>query len=215
MRWGMVIDLKKCVGCYSCVVNCKEEHYLPPGIFFNKVLITQIGTYPAVTKEILPVLCNHCKEVPCVKACPTGASIQREDGIVYVDADKCMGCRYCVVVCPYQHRNYFEKYREYFDGQGYTPPETLGRTLKPLQEGTVVKCTFCKDTVDQGLQRGLKPGVDFEATPACVNACPGKARYFGDLEDPTSEVSRLIRERRGDQLCPEYDTDPSVYYLKY
>jgi len=215
MRWGMVIDLKKCVGCYSCVVGCKQEHFLPSGLFLNKVLITLIGTYPAVTKEILPVLCNHCKEVPCVKACPTGASIQREDGIVYVDPDKCMGCRYCVVVCPYQHRTFFEKYTAYFKGYDYTPPEELGRRLKPLQEGTAVKCTFCKERVDQGLATGLKPGVDWDATPACVLACPTKARSFGDLEDPESEVSRLIREKHGTQLCPEYDTDPSVYYLRY
>ena len=107
-----------------------------------------------------------------------------------------------------------EKYGAYFEGQGYTPPEELGRILKPLQEGTAVKCTFCKDRLDQGLAQGLKPGVDYGATPACVNACPAKARYFGDLEDPDSEVSRLIREKRGSQLCPEYDTDPSVYYLR-
>jgi Fe-S-cluster-containing dehydrogenase component len=215
MRWGMVIDLKKCVGCYSCVVSCKEEHFLPPGIFFNKVLITHVGKYPAVTKEILPILCNHCKEVPCVKVCPTGASTQREDGIVQIDYDKCMGCRYCVVVCPYQHRSYFKEYKEYFAGQGYTPPEELGRKLKPLQEGTAVKCTFCADRIDEGLKKGLRPGEDFEATPACVIACPAKARYFGNLEDPESEVSRLIREKKGTQLCPEYDTDPSVYYLRY
>lgn len=215
MRWGMVIDLKKCVGCYSCTVACKEEHYVPPGVFFNKVLITHLGKYPAVTKEILPVLCNHCKDSPCVKACPTGASIQREDGIVYVDSDKCMGCRYCVVVCPYQHRTFFDHYTDYFNGYGPTPPEVLGRQLEPHQEGTVVKCTFCKDRIDKGLARGLTPGVDWDATPACVIACPAKARYFGDLEDPTSEVSRLIREKKGTQLVPEHDTDPSVYYLRY
>ena len=213
MRWGMVIDLKRCVGCYSCVVNCKEEHYLPPGIFFNKVLITHIGKYPAVTKEILPILCNHCKEVPCVKACPTGASIQREDGIVYIDHDKCMGCRYCVVVCPYQHRTYFEKYTEYFKGCGYTPPEELGRRLKPLQEGTAVKCTFCKDTIDEGLSRGLKPGVDRDASPACMNICPTKAIHFGDLDDPYSEINRLIKEKKGHPFHAEFDTQPSIYYI--
>jgi Fe-S-cluster-containing dehydrogenase component len=215
MRWGMVIDLKKCVGCYSCVVSCKEEHFLPPGVFWNKVLVTHEGTYPSVTKEILPVLCNHCKEAPCVKVCPTGATTRREDGIVLVDADKCMGCRYCVMACPYQHRTYFNKYTPYFKDNGYTPPEELGRELYPLQEGTVVKCNFCTERIEEGLKMGLTPGVDPEATPACVIACPAKARYFGDLDDPESEVSRLIREKKGATLSPEFDTEPSVYYLRY
>jgi len=132
------------------------------------VLTTHIGKFPAVSKEIVPVLCNHCKDAPCVKACPAGASIQREDGIVYVDSDKCTGCRYCVIVCPYQHRSFFNAYREYFKGFGYTPPEELGRKIAPLEVGTVVKCTFCKNRLDEGLRKGLKPGVDYEATPACV-----------------------------------------------
>ena len=215
MRWGMVIDLKKCVGCYSCVVACKQEHFLPPDIFWNKVLVTHTGTYPAVTKEILPILCNHCKEAPCVKVCPTGASTRRDDGIVLIDADKCMGCRYCVIACPYQHRSSFKKYTPYFKEMGYTPPEELGRELYPLQEGTAVKCTFCVERIDEGIQKGLKPGIDYEATPACVIACPSKARYFGDLDDPDSELSRLIREKKGTPLAPEFDTEPSVYYLRY
>lgn len=215
MRWGMVIDLKRCIGCYSCVVACKEEHFLPPGIFWNRVLVTQEGTYPAVTKEILPILCNHCKEAPCVKVCPTGATTRREDGIVLVDADKCVGCRYCIMACPYQQRTSFRKYTPYFQGDGYTPPEELGKRLYPLQEGTVVKCNFCVERIEDGLKMGLKPGVDREATPACVIACPAKARYFGDLDDPESEVSRLIRENKGMPLNPEFDTEPSVYYLRY
>jgi len=215
MRWGMVIDLRRCIGCYSCVVACKEEHFVPPGIFWNKVLVTHKGVYPAVTKEILPVLCNHCKEAACVEVCPTGASTRREDGIVLVDANKCVGCRYCVIACPYQHRTSFEEYSPYFKGDGYTPPEEIGRRLYPLQEGTVVKCNFCVERIEEGLNKGLKPGVDAEATPACVNACPTKARYFGDLDDPDSELPRLIREKKGAPLAPEFDTDPSVYYLRY
>jgi len=215
MRWGMVVDLKKCVGCYSCVVACKEEHFLPPGIFWNRVLVTHKGTYPAVTKEILPTLCNHCKEAPCVKVCPTGASIRREDGIVLVDADKCVGCRYCIIACPYQQRTSFKKYTPYFKGNGYTPPEELGRQLYPLQEGTAVKCNFCLERIEEGLKTGLKPGDDPEATPACVIACAAKARYFGDLDDPESMVSRLIREKKGTPLSSEFDTEPSVYYLRY
>jgi len=215
MRWGMVIDLKKCVGCYACTVACKEEHFLPPGIFWNRVLMTHKGQYPAVKKEILPILCNHCKEAPCVEVCPTGASHRREDGIVLVDSDICVGCTACVIACPYQHRSYFKAYTPYFKGEGYTPPEDLGRRLYPLEEGTAVKCTFCVERIEEGKKKGLKPGIDPAATPACVNTCPATARFFGDLDDPDSEVSRLILEKRGAPLAPEFETEPSVYYLRY
>ena len=215
MRWGMVIDLQKCIGCYSCMISCKEEHFLPRDVFWNRVLITHNGRFPAVTKEILPVLCNHCQEAPCLKVCPTNATTQRDDGIVMVDYDKCMGSRYCVIACPYQNRTYLAEEGELFKGWGLTPPEILGRKLYPLQTGTTVKCNFCVEKIDEGLQKGLKPGVDYEATPACVTACPAKARYFGDLDDPMSEVSTLIRQRKGSQLHSEFGTDPSVYYLKY
>ena len=215
MRWGMVIDLKRCIGCYSCTVSCKEEHFLPPGIFWNKVLMTHEGEYPTVTKKILPVICNHCKEAVCVEICPTGASHRREDGIVLVDSDICVGCRACILACPYQHRSYFNGYTPYFGGENYTPPEKLGRHLLPLEEGTAVKCTFCVERIEDGMSRGLKPGLDPDATPACVNACPTDARVFGDLDDPDSELSGLINEKKGKQLAPEFQTEPSVYYLKY
>ena len=215
MRWGMVIDLKKCTGCYACTVACKEEHFLPPGIFWNRVLMIHKGEYPSVTKEILPILCNHCAEAACVDVCPTGASNRREDGIVLVDSDICVGCRACVIACPYQHRSYFKAYTPYFGEEGYTPPEKLGRRLYPLEEGTAVKCNFCVERVEEGQNKGMTPGIDHDATPECVNACPTKARTFGDLDDPNSEVSMLIREKKGTPLLPEFGTDPSVYYLRY
>lgn len=213
-RWGMVIDLQKCIGCYSCMLACKQEHFLPPDVFWNRVIIGETGTYPAVRKEIYPILCNHCKEAICVKVCPTGATTQREDGIVMVDYDKCAGCRYCVIACPYQNRTFLADGRkEYFPGQGLTEFEVIGRELYPLQQGTALKCNFCVERIDQGRKKGLVPGVDREATPACVIACPAKARYFGDLDDPNSEVSSLVRVKKGFQLHPEYGTEPSVYYI--
>jgi len=214
MRWGMVIDLKKCVGCYSCTVSCKEEHFLPPGIFWNRVLIAHKGKYPVVTKEILPVLCNHCKEAACVEVCPTGASHKREDGIVLVDSDMCVGCKACIVACPYQHRSFFKSYMPYFKDSGYTPPEELGMRLQPLPEGTAVKCTFCVEKIEDGMSKGLMPGDAFEATPACVTACPTNARVFGDIDDPESEVSNLIRARKGVPFHPEFETEPSVFYIE-
>jgi len=215
-RWGMVIDIQRCIGCYSCMISCKQEHFLPPNVFWNRIIIGESGKYPGVRKHIYPVLCNHCSEVPCVKACPTGATQRREDGIVFVNYEECMGCRYCLVACPYQQRTFYRNEgEEYFPGQGLTDYERLGKRLKPYQKGTVFKCTFCSEKIDQGIKHGLKPGVDLEATPACVTACPAKARIFGNLEDPESEVSKLIRMKKGLQLHPEYGTDPSVYYLIY
>ena len=213
-RWGMVIDLGKCLGCYSCMISCKQEHFLPPGAFWNRVIIGETGCYPAVSKQIYPVLCNHCAEAACVKACPTRATTRREDGIVIVDNAKCVGCRYCLIACPYQQRTFYaDGTKEYFPGQGLIEYEVIGRELYPLETGTVMKCNFCAERIDAGIEKGLIPGTDREATPACVIACPTEARVFGDLDDPNSEVSRGMREGKGFQLHPEYGTNPSVYYV--
>ncbi|MBN1367633.1 MAG: 4Fe-4S dicluster domain-containing protein [Dehalococcoidales bacterium] len=213
-RWGMVIDIKKCVHCYSCMIACKQEHFLPPGVFWSRLVIGESGEYPQVRKIVYPVLCNQCREAACVDVCPSGASSIRDDGIVTIDPDKCTGCQYCVIACPYQQRTFFEDdNKEYFPGQGKTELEIIGRQLYPMQTKTVIKCDFCKERIDAGLKKGLKPGVDREATPACVNACMVKARHFGDLDDPDSEVSMLVRGRKGYQLHPEWGTEPNVYYI--
>ena len=211
-RWGLVIDVFRCVQCYSCQISCKQYYFLPPGIFFNRVVTGETGKYPAVRKHTYPVLCNHCKEAPCVNVCPTGASTKRDDGIVEIDADKCVGCKYCVIACPYQQRTPYE-FIELYPGQGITQYEAFGQEYRPQQEGTAVKCTFCKDRVDEGVSKGLIPGVDREATPVCVNACPAKARTFGDLDNPESKAARLIRQRHGVQLHPDFGTEPAVYYI--
>jgi Fe-S-cluster-containing dehydrogenase component len=215
-RWGMVIDTHRCIGCYSCVIACRQEHFVPRGIYFNRVLISEKGLFPTIQKLIMPVQCNHCKEAVCVKVCPTGATYQREDGLVLVDDKKCVGCGYCAVSCPYQQRTRFEDPKlEYFPGQGFTPYELLGKELYSYKAGTVMKCTFCMERIDEGIKKGLKPGVDRDATPACVITCPTQTRKFGDLDDPYSEVSRLIAEKKALPLHPEFDTEPSVYYIRY
>lgn len=214
-RWGMVIDLKKCISCYACMIACKQEHFLPPDIFWNRLLIGETGEYPQVRRWTYPVLCNQCKEAICVNSCPTGATKRREDGIVTIDADICVGCQYCEIACPYQQRTFYDDdKKEYFPGQGLTELEVIGRQLYPHKVGTVIKCNFCVERIDDGLQKGLKPGVDREATPACVNTCPVKARHFGDLDDVYSNVSILIRDRKGYLLHPEWGTEPSVYYIE-
>jgi phenylacetyl-CoA:acceptor oxidoreductase subunit 1 len=118
-----------------------------------------------------------------------------------------------LIACPFQVRTYYSEEKEYYPGQGLTEFEKLGKQLYPYQIGTVLKCNFCMERIDSGLAQGLKPGIDREATPACVNICPAKARYFGDLDDPDSEISMLIRKWRAVQFHPEYGTDPSIYYV--
>ena len=213
-RWGMVIDLKRCIGCYSCMIICKQDHFLPPNIFWNRLLTSENGKYPHVKKKVYPVLCNHCKEPPCVKACRSGSTTKRQDGIVVTDSASCVGYRDCEIACPYHQRTFYsDDKKEYFPGQGLTPLEEIGRKLYPLQPGTIVKCNFCHEKIDEGIQKGLQPGIDREATPSCVNNCPAKARIFGNLDDPESKVSILIRQRKGFPLHPEFGTKPSVYYI--
>lgn len=197
MRLGMVIDLRRCIGCYGCQAVCKAENGTPPGIFWARV--AQGETDSPARRFILPVLCMHCQDPPCLKACPTGATQQRQDGVVFVDAEKCVGCRVCLMVCPYQARYFNPKVREYYPGKGLTLYERWAYRKHPT--GVVEKCDFCRGRLEQGKE------------PACVANCMAKARYFGDLEDPQSEVSRLIRQKGGYQLHPELGTNPSVYYL--
>lgn len=212
MRWGMLINVNLCVSCYACVAKCKQEHFLPKDILWGKILTSETGEYPSVSKQSYPVLCNHCEEAVCVDVCPTGATRKRSDGIVWINADSCVGCRSCVIACPYQARTYYAKRKEYYTGQGYTEFEILGDQLFPLQPGTATKCNFCMERIDSGLESGLTPGVDRAATPACVITCPAKARYFGDVDDPTSEISLLIRKWKARPLREDFGTEPCVYY---
>jgi len=147
----------------------------------------------------------HCKEPECEKVCPTGATKKKADGTVTVDSKLCVGCRYCAVACPYGARCFTPVWKDYFTGEKKpsSPFAEYSRKkwLEESDKGVVSKCDFCEERVEQGKK------------PACVNACPTEARIFGDLDDHESEVSQLIKKRRGMQLHPEYGTDPCVYYL--
>ena len=217
MRWGMVVNLSKCMRCHACVAACRIEHFLPMDITWPRLVAWETGDGNAAQLTTYSVRCNHCQNPPCVDVCPTGASQQREDGIVWVDQDKCVGCRYCIIACPYQNRTFLskDKDRGYFPGHKLTGFEKAGKKLYPHTVGTTEKCNFCMERIDAGLAKGLKPGVDREATPACVNTCQAKALTFGDLDDPYSEVRKLIRDKIAFQLHPEYDTDPSIYFIDY
>ncbi len=209
MRWGMVIDVRRCVGCQTCTIACKQEHALPPGIAWRFVADCEVGQYPDVRRLFLPMQCMHCASAPCVPVCPTGASRQRDDGIVWIEYAACVGCGYCAMACPYQARHLVDDASGYFERA--TPAER--QSAEPHRHGVMTKCTFCKERVDGGLARGLTPGVDAEATPMCAVACIANAITFGDLDDPDSAVSGMIADRRAVSLMPELGTRPSVYYI--
>jgi phenylacetyl-CoA:acceptor oxidoreductase subunit 1 len=203
-RYGMVIDLKRCYGCYACMMACKVKNHTPPDVFWARVLKGEEGTFPNTVRQALPVLCNQCEEPSCVEVCPTGATHQQDDGIVVVDKDKCMGCKSCLMGCPYGARYSVEKWESYFP-EGLPISEYEEFCKKKWEEdsgvGVATKCDFCKDRL----------GTDHD--PACVEACAAHARVFGDLDDPNSEVSILIKLHRGQPLNPELGNKPKVYYL--
>lgn len=210
MRYGMVIDLKKCIGCYGCQMFCQIEHATYPGVLWSRLLFYESGKYPEVKRTPLPVLCMHCKTPACVDVCPTGASIKRSDGIVIVDSAKCTGCMNCLLACPYGARHLNDDNVEHFPGQGLTLYEKAG--YEGHITGVVGKCDFCLARIEKGLE------------PACVQNCMTKARYFGDLDDPDSEISQLLRNRKAFQIYPGVhpgepitedapEAEPSVYYL--
>ncbi|MBU05676.1 MAG: 4Fe-4S ferredoxin [Dehalococcoidales bacterium] len=201
-RLGMVFDLKACIGCNACVIGCKQENSLPDGVFFTKTLSEEYGVYPAANRAYIPTICNHCEDAPCEKVCPSGATYTREDGIVMVDDAKCIGCSTCAVACPYDQRTQMEAkdFAKGLFGTGeLTPFEEQG--YGRYTPGTVTKCDFCSQRVDAGLD------------PACVVTCPTNARIFGDLDDPDSAPSKLIRERKGRPPLPEKNTKPKVFYV--
>ena len=178
-RWGMVVDLRKCIGCQACTVACIMENAVPDGSFRTHVSVYEVEREAHEPSMVmLPRLCNHCTNPPCVEVCPVGATFKQEGtGEVLVDAERCVGCGYCVQACPYDAR--------------FINHETQ----------TADKCTFCVHRTSAGL------------LPACVETCVGGARNFGDLNDPESEVSRMLAENEVSVLRPEMHTNPNVFYI--
>ena len=217
-RWGMVIDTKRCVGCEACVVACKAENKTPPGVNYMLVVQNTLGDRPDDKPVFTAKPCFHCEHPPCVDVCPVSATFKRQvDGIVVVDYDRCIGCRYCQTACPYGAR--FFDFGENYDAQTPSGPYSQVRSpeygqFRRRQEGVspvgnVRKCTFCVHLQDE--QGNYNRGAG--RWPSCAKTCTGKAIHFGDLDDPESEVSRLIFERQPIRLKDELGTEPNVLYL--
>jgi phenylacetyl-CoA:acceptor oxidoreductase subunit 1 len=205
----MVADLRRCVGCQTCTAACKQANATPPGVQWRRVLDVETGTYPDVKRSFVPVGCMHCADPPCMHVCPSTATRQRADGIVTIDYDLCIGCAYCAVACPYQAR-YKVDAAQFAYGESMAPE---AKRFDPKRIGVATKCTFCSERVDAGLANGLKPGVDPDATPACVNSCIAGALHFGDIDDKGSNVSQLLAENQFFRMHEELGTNPGFYYL--
>lgn len=196
-RWGLLIDVNKCTtDCSACVSACSREHgwKLPvenpetDAQWIRKVDIRDLLTGK---ESSLPVMCQHCEDAPCVDVCPTGASFKRADGIVLVDKHACIGCRYCMMACPYKARSFIHE------------PLTDQKTTAPRGKGTVESCTLCVHKVDAG------------GTPACVEACNttgNRAMLFGDLNDPDSDIAKALKAYPSVALRADLGLNPGVRY---
>ena len=177
MRYGFVVDNRKCIGCHACSVVCKAENDVPLGVFRTWVKCVDKGRFPDTRRYFQVTRCNHCDDPPCVAICPVGAMYRRADGIVDFDSSRCIGCKACLQACPYD--------------AVYIDPE----------KRTAAKCHFCAHRVGLGLE------------PACVATCPAQAVVAGDLDDPASEVTLLLRQGPVRVRKPEKRTRPKLFYL--
>jgi phenylacetyl-CoA:acceptor oxidoreductase subunit 1 len=206
----MVADLERCVGCQTCTAACRHANATSPAVQWRKVLDIEAGSFPNVNRTFVPVGCQHCADPPCMHVCPTTATRQRADGIVTIDYNICIGCAYCDVACPYQAR--FKITKEDFAYGDKAMQNEIERE-DPARLGVAQKCTFCSDRIDFGIENGLAPGGDPRATPACVNSCIADALHFGDVEDPDSNVSKLLSAHKSFKMHAELGTEPGFHYL--
>ena len=206
-QWAMVIDQSKCTGCGYCTNACCAHNDVNPEDPWT--VVNEVGQLDGHFVYVARP-CMHCEEAPCVEVCPVKASYYRDDGIVMMDYDRCIGCRYCQVACPYDARSFNWKT---YDEENPTVPEWGEPEVDRRPRGVPEKCSFCYQRIDRGLELGLAPGVDDQATPACCVACPTGARVFGDLNDPNSVVSQLLSKHAHYRLRENLGTGPRVYYL--
>lgn len=224
-HWGMIIDLDKCTGCRACEVACKQENNIAPStqkqaeygrmISWMNVITQVEGEYPNVKVRFLPMLCQQCQKPPCVRVCPVSATyLSEKEGIVGQIYPRCIGCRYCASACPFQVK--------YFNWSQPEWPEELRESLNPdvsvRPVGVIEKCTFCHHRLQRARDNAAfehrEVRGENEYVPACVESCPAKAMFFGDLSDKTTQVASLSKSARAYRVMEELGTEPSVLYLK-
>jgi molybdopterin-containing oxidoreductase family iron-sulfur binding subunit len=222
-HWVMVIDTRKCVGCHACTIACIAENKLPPGVVYRPVVTEEFGTFPNVAIRFTPRPCMQCDNPPCTPVCPVNATWKRPDGIVAIDYDRCIGCRYCLTACPYGART-SDFGLNYADAAAAATAQAADGTLlaeapyehKPSFEyakswsregahdspkGNARKCHFCLHRLEIG------------QLPQCTTTCIGRATFFGDRNDPDSLVTELITHNNVQTLLPHKNTKPNVFYI--
>ena len=219
-KWGLVIDLNRCASCAGCVVACQQENNVAPAgpeAAARERPIHWMDFLPAAPgrSAATPIPCMHCEDPPCVKVCPVGATYQTGEGITAQIWERCIGCRYCMVACPYARR-YFNWSEPHWPGNDLS---SLNPDVAPRPRGVVEKCTLCHHRIRAALDRARvdeEPLTDetLRWLPACAQSCPTQAITFGDLADPESEVTRLAASPRAIRLLPEAGTRPKVIYLR-
>lgn len=190
-RYGMVLNLDHCIGCYTCNVACKAFYGTRPGVDYNQVERIEWGEYPNARQKFKLTMCMHCENAPCEAICPTKATYTTAEGVVLVDYDKCIGCGACALVCPYNQRHIVKDDETNFDGVVMPFEEEAAERLNVAE-----KCVFCYGRVSAGEK------------PACTVHCPGQCRIFGDVNDPESEISKYIKEHNAIQV-----KGTSIYYV--
>lgn len=197
-KWAMVVDVSKCENCdgRECEEICRVENNVPyygdPELDAYWLRVAKVKQdLPGTPEKQVPLLCQHCEDAPCVHVCPVAASFKRDDGIVLVDMHRCIGCRYCMIACPYKARSFIVKENEV----------RTNKSVPKMMDGVATKCTFCVHRVDKG------------NLPACVEKCPEKALDFGDSNDPESSVAKAIASGNTTTLRTNLHTGPSVHYL--
>jgi len=224
-HWMMIIDIRKCVGCDACTIGCVAENKLPPGVVYRPVIKEESGEFPNVKLKFTPRPCMQCDKPSCVPVCPVKATWKRPDGVVVIDYDKCIGCRYCLTACPYGART--SDFGEYYTsdasaGKSTGPDKPIcGASLGLKYEhqsnheyaknwarinhqspiGNARKCHFCLHRLEQG------------QLPMCVTTCIGRATYFGDSNDPDSLVIELKTKNNVQTLLAHKGTEPQVFYI--